>query len=239
VPGTAQAALVFLVAVVPGFLAMGGYRLSRAVPDHPEGLVATARVIAVSAFIAIVAWRFGGRVLYQHARSGTALTTYEPQTYRFALDLLILPGILGFALGQIVDAMTHRAWTARSKLPEATEGEPLGKRLRRTCLVVVTARLLPDGPTTWDRTWNQIRRTEPSVLVRVTTKGGREIVGAVAGASRVALSPQPRDLYIQKTVRQADDGHLSVTASGLGTFIVGSEIESVEWSLQKGDEANG
>jgi hypothetical protein len=50
-PGTAQAALVFLVAVVPGFLAIGGYRLGRAVPDHPEGLAGTARVITVSAFV--------------------------------------------------------------------------------------------------------------------------------------------------------------------------------------------
>lgn len=167
------------------------------------------------------------------------LTTHEPQTYRFALELLILPGILGLALGQIVDEMTHRAWTARNKLPETAEEEPLGKRFRRTCLVVVTARLLPDGPTTWDRTWNQIRRVEPSVLVRVTTKGGREIVGAVATASRVALSPQPHDLYIQQTVRQTNDGGLAATAFGLGTFVAGSEIESVEWVLQKGDEANG
>jgi hypothetical protein len=33
-------------------------------------------------------------------------------------------------------------------------------------------RLLHEGPTTWDRTWKQIRRTQPYVFTRITTKGG-------------------------------------------------------------------
>jgi len=239
VPGTAQAALVFLVIVVPGFLAMAGYRLGRAVPDHPDGLVATARVIAVSAFIALIAWKLGGQDLYRHIRAGTALTREEPQTYRFALALLLVPGVLGFALAQLVDAMTHRVWVARNKLPPAPRGgdpkEPLGRRLRRKCLVALSARLLHDGPTTWDRTWKQIRRTQPYVFVRVTTRGGREIVGTVADASRIAVSPQPRDLYIQQTLRQGEDGTYYPTAYGLGAFVAGAEIETVEWVSQQGD----
>jgi Family of unknown function (DUF6338) len=241
-PGTAQAALVFLTLVVPGFLAMAGYRLGRAVPDHPDGLAATARVITVSAFIALIAWKLGGRDLYDHVRAGTALTRREPETYRFALALLLAPGIIGFLLAQLVDALTHRVWVARSKLPPPpTQGglkEPLGRRLQRRSLVALSARLLHDGPTTWDRTWKQIRRTQPYVFVRVTTRGGREIVGTVADASRIAVSPQPRDLYIEQTLRQAADGTYYPTAYGLGAFVAGVEIETVEWVSQEGVVTN-
>ncbi len=237
-PGTAQAALVFLVVVVPGFLAISGYRSGRAVPDHPEGLVATARVITVSALIAVIAWKLGGRQLYERVRVGTALGTHEAQTYRFAVELLVIPGAVGFVLGQLVDWTTDRVWTARNELPtpppaEAPQ-ESVGRRIRRKSLMTVSARLLHDSPTTWDRTWKQIRRNEPYVFVRVITKGGREIAGTVADDSRIALSPQPRDLYIQETLRQADDGRFYPTAGGLGAFIAGSEIEAVEWVSQQG-----
>jgi len=104
--------------------------------------------------------------------------------------------------------------------------------------MVLSARLLHDGPTTWDRTWKEIRRTEPYVFVRVTTKGGREIVGTVADDSRVAVSPQPRDLYIQQTFRQGAGGTFYPTAHGLGAFVAGSEIETVEWVSHRGDGTN-
>lgn len=241
-PGTAQAALVFLVVVVPGFLAMAGYRLGRAVPDHPDGLVATARVIAVSAFIALIAWKLGGQDLYGHVRAGTALTRAEPQTYRFAVALMLAPSIVGFVLAQLVDGLSHQVSVARTALPPTPAAgdprEPVRRRLRRRTLTTLSARLLHDGPTTWDRTWKQIRRTEPYVFVRVTTKGGREVVGTIADASRIAVSPQPRDLYIQQTLRQADDGRFYPTTFGLGAFVAGSEIETVEWVSQKGVVTN-
>ena len=68
-PSSAQAALVFLVVVVPGFVAIAGYRRGRAAPEHPEGLVAAARTITASAIIALVAWRLGGREVYDDARA--------------------------------------------------------------------------------------------------------------------------------------------------------------------------
>jgi hypothetical protein len=75
---------------------------------------------------------------------------------------------------------------------------------------------------------------EPYAYVLVTTRGGREIVGLVADSSRVALSPQPRDLYIQEVLRKADDGWYYPTQFGLGAFVAGQEIESLEWVSHKG-----
>ena len=75
------------------------------------------------------------------------------------------------------------------------------------------------------------------------TTGGREIVGLIADDSRVALSPQPRDLYVEEMLRKAEDGHYYPTAYGLGAFVAGTEIESVEWvsrkAIFKTEDTNG
>jgi len=52
--------------------------------------------------------------------------------------------------------------------------------------------------------------------------------------SRVALTPQPRDLYIDQVLRLAADGNYYPTAYGLGAFVAGSEIEIVEWVSKEG-----
>jgi hypothetical protein len=237
-PETAQTIILFVVVIVPGLLAMTGFRAGRAVPEHPEGLITTARVIAISVFVAVIAWKLGGRELYEDARAGTALTDHESQTYRLAIALLLVPPIVGFALAQVVDALASRVWRAREKLPAPPGvGEPMERRpvrLRRWALVSLSGRLLHDGPTTWDRTWKQIRRGQLFVYVRITTKGGREIIGLVAESSRVATSPQPRDVYIEQILREAPDGRFYPTAFGLGAFVAGNEIEAVEWVSHEG-----
>jgi hypothetical protein len=237
-PSSAQAALVFLAIVLPGFLAQGGYRLGRAVPEHPQGLVAVARVIALSTLIALVAWKLGGRSLYDHARAGTALTTHERDTYWFAVSLFVVPGVLGYATGQIVDATARRVADALEALqpPPGPEDprESAARRVRRSALTTLSSRLLHEGPTTWDRTWRRLRRTEPFAYARISTKGGREIIGLVADRSRVALSPQPRDVFLEQVLRPADDGRYYPTAHGLGVFVAGAEIESVEWVSHEG-----
>ena len=238
-PETAQTIILFVVVIVPGFLAMTGFRAGRAVPEHPEGLITTARVITISVFIAVIAWSLGGRELYENARAGTALTSEEAHTYRFAIALLLVPPFIGFCLAQSVDALATRVWRAREKLPHPPDeknvsNEPRAVRVRRWILMSLSGRLLHDGPTTWDRTWKQIRRGQPFVFVRITTKGGREIVGLAAEGSRVAASPQPRDVYIEQVWRAGPDGRFYPTTLGLGAFVAGTEIEAVEWVSHEG-----
>lgn len=120
-PTTAQAAIVFLVIALPGFLAEGGYRLGRAVPEHPQGLVAVARVIALSTLIGLIAWKLGGRALYQHARAGDALTSEEADTYWFAVGLFVIPPVVGYLLGQAIDFFARGVGTAIDHLPEAPD----------------------------------------------------------------------------------------------------------------------
>jgi hypothetical protein len=162
VPTSAQAALVFLVIVLPGFLAQGGYRVGRAVPEHPQGLVAIARVIALSTLIALAAWKLGGKDVFDHARAATALTAYESETYRFALALFFIPPLVGYVAGQGVDAVARRVADALDRLPDSpSEAEGWNLRIRPKTLGTISPRLVNEGPTTWDRTWRRLRRSEP------------------------------------------------------------------------------
>ncbi len=224
-PNSGQAVLVFVIGVVPGFIALSGYRFGRAVPAPAEGLVAIAQVITISLVLALIAWPLGGNVVYGHATAGTALTTHQSATFRLAVGVLVGSGLLGFVAGQVIDQAADyvRGALARSDDPG----------MRRRILEAVGVRLLTDGPTTWDRSWRAVRRHAAQhagfVYIQVKTKSGDTIVGTVGSASRVALSPQPRDLYIEQVLRPGSGGVLRPTMEGLGMFVVGSEVESVEW----------
>jgi len=43
--------------------------------------VAVARMIAISTVIVLVAWKLGGRTVYDYTRAGTALTLHEAYTH--------------------------------------------------------------------------------------------------------------------------------------------------------------
>lgn len=217
VPSSAEAAIVFLVIVVPGFLYLGGYRLGRAVPEHHEGIATVAKVIAISSVIAVIAWKLGGRDLYDDALAGTALTTDEGDTWRFVIALLAVPAVVGFIAGEVVDAAARHLGEAQDRRRQ-TDDQTASRAARSGAklLDLLSARLLHEGPSTWDRTWRQMRRSEPYVFVRVRTKSGQIVVGTMTDRSRVALTPQPRDLYIDQVLLEGPDGNYYPTNSGLG-----------------------
>jgi hypothetical protein len=217
--------LVFVLAIVPGFVALTGYRFGRAVPAPADGLVAIAQVITLSLVLALAIWPLGGRTVYGYARSGTALTAHQADTYELALLMLIGAALVGAAAGHLVD---RAADLVRERLLQSSSG-PRATRV----LEALSARLLTDGPSTWDRSWREIRRIAARrvgyVYVRIRTKSGNVIVGAVGRESRVALSPQPRDLYVEQVLRETPSGEYYPTVNGLGVLVAGDEIESIEW----------
>jgi hypothetical protein len=209
-------------------LALRGYHRGRPSRELEQGFAGIGRALTLSAFVVVVAWKLGGEGLYEHAQAGTALTTHADDTWRFALGLLLIPPLVGYLAGEAVDFAARRGAVLRER---AQSWDSRGARVLAPLIVRTTQRMLAEGPTTWDRTWSDIRRREPLVYARITTKGGREIVGTVARESRIAVSPQPRDLFIEEVLRHpaAGDESLFPTRFGRGMFIQGSEIESVEF----------
>jgi hypothetical protein len=239
VPGSLEAALVFVVLVVPGYLAVSGYRLGRASPPQPEGLAGAARAVTASAIVVLIAWRLGGQSVYEHALAGTALRSDEELTYRLALGVLVVPPATGFLLGELTDVLAGRVTVALGRLEERDE-QTLQRRDRPFlwALRKVRARVPLDGPSIWDLIWKTLKRDEPFVYVRVNTTSGQSVMGTMGQASRAALSPQPRDLYIEQVLRpvRSPEGKVEFapTRAGRGMFIAGEQIELVEWISQEG-----
>jgi len=232
VPGSAEAAIVFLALFVPGYLYLAGYRLGRAVTEQRDGINTVAKVIAASTLLAVASWRLGGHHLHDHIRAGTALTTHEATTWRFTLAALIAPGLLGFLAGELVDAAARRAAALDDALRRAAEASRDNRwpaRLRRRMIEVVVRRLLRQGPTVWDRTWPEVRRADEVLAVRVTMKSGQELVGLISQRANAGMSPSPRDVYVERVLRAGPDGSWEPTLGSRGAFISGTEIESVEW----------
>lgn len=105
-------------------------------------------------------------------------------------------------------------------------------------LGALEARELLDAGNAWSKTWLGLRRhlgqsTQRFIFVRVRMKGGKEIVGGFGDKSWAAFDPHPTDLYIEQVFLPVDPDdpngpHLPVQG-GLGVFVAGSEIESVEF----------
>jgi hypothetical protein len=187
----------------------------------------------------MVVWKLGGQSVYENARAGTALTSEESLTYRVALEALVVPPVAGFLLGELTDSIAAKAASTLVRLEERG-GKALSRREfgLRWALGKVRARLPLDGPSTWDRIWKTLKRDEPFVYIRVITKGGQTVLGTVGRGSWAALSPQPRDLYIEQVLRPVRSPQGAVefapTRSGLGMFIAGEEVELVEWISHEG-----
>jgi hypothetical protein len=233
VPGGLEAALVAVVLVVPGYLAIAGYGLGRASAPQPGGLAAAARAITASAVFVLVAWRVGGRSVYENARASTALAGEEGLTFRLAVAGLVIPPIVGFALGQTTDWVAGKVAHALRELDEQEETLSAAEKGRRWLLETVRARMPFDGPTTWDRVWKTLQRDEPYLYVRVVTRDGQTVVGTIGRKSRAAVSPQPRDLYIEEVLRPVRNPRGEIefapTKAGKGMFVAGEQIAVVEW----------
>lgn len=186
----------------------------------------------------MVVWKLGGQSVYDHARAGTALTSEEGLTYRVALGTLVVPPVAGFLLGELTDVIAAKAVSMLGRL-EGRGDTVLARRelALRWALRKIGARLPLDGPSTWDRIWKTLKRDEPFVYVRVITKSGQTVLGTVGRGSWAALSPQPRDLYIEQVLRPVRSPQGAVefasTRAGLGMFIAGEEIELVELDLAR------
>jgi hypothetical protein len=127
-----------------------------------------------------------------------------------------------------------------ASLTEAAKLKPgRGTGLAWWLLGALEQRELLDTANAWSKTWRHINRNlkergdDAYVYVRVRTHDGDEITGAFGDGSWAAFAPHPQDLYIESVYRPVDadspDGPYAPMEDGLGVFVSGAEISSVEF----------
>jgi hypothetical protein len=236
-PTSVQAALVFSAIIVPGFLFVRGFGRGRPRITQEQPLYVLAQAVVASLFLLAIAWWLGGRTVVGWLRDSTAISKHRDGTYGFFLGLLLVPFPLGLLAGGIADWLLARVLDARDRLASARALEPDARRRRRSLAIWllrgIESRELLEGSATWDRMWRQLQRRNKYLYVRIRTKTGYEITGEVGDDSRVALSPQVQDLYVERVYRPIDaarpNGEMAPVEAGRGIYIRGSEIETVEF----------
>lgn len=231
---------MFALLVVPGFLFVRGFFRGRSRADHEQTLYVLAEAVVASLLILAVTFPVGGDSVLARLDAGVPLSDHPTQTYWFLVALLLVPFPTGIVVGGALDALIAALSRRRSRLTATGEAQRSWRgRLEAWLLRALEARELLRGASTWDRVWSDVNATEDYVWVRVKTKSGSDVTGRVGKRSRVALSPQPRDLFIEQVYRARDptaaySDMLPVDGSR-GIFVSGTDIESVEF---RGHEAS-
>jgi hypothetical protein len=137
-----------------------------------------------------------------------------------------------------------------ASLAEAAKLKPgRGSGLAWWLLGALEQRELLDTANAWSKTWRHISRKvkqrgdDAYVYVRVRTRDGGEITGAFGDGSWAAFAPHPQDLYIESVYRPLDpnapDGPYAPVEDGLGVFVSGTEIASVEFRGPQATQRRG
>jgi hypothetical protein len=232
-----QAAVVFSAIIVPGFLFVGGFGRGRPRTGAQQPLYVLAQAVVASLLLLAIAWWLGGRTVVRWVNDGTAVSKHRDATYAFFLGLLLLPFPLGLLAGGVAEWLLTRVLNAHDRIARARAADPNAHRRVRACaswlLRAIETRELLEGAATWDRTWRQLQRRTKYLYVRVRTTSGYEVTGEVGDHSRVALSPQDHDLYIEQVYRPVDpqdpEGRMVPVEGGRGIFISGPAIEILEF----------
>lgn len=242
-PTTLQSIVVFAVAVVPGFLFVRGFFRGRARVISEQGIYVLAEAVVASLLMLALFWKGGGQQTVGWYLDGQ-LRAHDGAVYGYALVALLAPFPLGLAVGGVANLVVAALGRLRGRVLRGIDSQrarpssrpSVGRRLALWVLGALRSRNFLDGPGAWERTWRELRQEGTYVYVRVKTKGGSDITGVMGDGSHVALSPLPRDIYIERVLRElAPGGPYGPVAEGRGIFVAGAEIESIEF---RGPEAS-
>jgi hypothetical protein len=214
-------ALVFLI--VPGFLLRAALIRARAHAAPTTDLYALAEAVVASLFVLAIGWWWRGQDLVTWA-DAHALKDHRAEEYRFLATILFVTYPAGLVLGWGLNGVALLWRKGRERF---VSGNNRAYRLWRT----IDKSGLTDGPSLWDDIWEERNASgHTDYYVRVTLKSGHEIVGAFDSNSWVALSPNPREVYLSKVYeRDPDKGTWQEVPKTLGVLIDGADIESVEY----------
>lgn len=229
--GTIEALGVFLLAVLPGFVASRLYALGR----PPLRVRSTLHEIAVAIVWSLLGWMvlFGWKGSNLLATVLDGRNAIDQRLDAFA-ELVLLAVAIGGALavGARVVAWHAHAYATRddanSLVAQSREhgfGRASSERVRRWWSRQLHHSVVPSGA--WDLLLAQLKSGRQAVLCRVVTSDGREILGVLADEGYADWEADGRDLLLMPEVIRLPSGNLHALPASRGVFVPGSQIATV------------
>jgi hypothetical protein len=231
--GTIEALGVFVLAILPGFVALRVTAFGQP-PLRARGLLGELGAAVLTSGIGwtvLYVWR--GRdllpiVLEEQGR--TTADRLDAFAELAALSLLIGVGlgVLGRLVVLVFRAMTPPVLT---KLDRRNPGEPssgrpgLRPRAERWLARQIRERSRPGYA--WDRLLSRVASRGERVICRIKTKSGGEVIGVLARRGYLDWEADGRGVLLDKEVRRNAAGQLEPLAASRGLFVPGDEVSSL------------
>jgi hypothetical protein len=230
--GSVEALGVFLLAVLPGFIALGASAAGRA-PRRvrgPLGELGTAMTVSLVGWSVLYLWR--GDVLLPVVLGGSGHSVSERLDAFAELVGLALAIGVGLGVGLRVLVALRRIYVFRD-MPDSLIGAVRKSGIRSGLwnrLVVRLAHELNDRAlpsAAWDRLLSRLDNRHETVLCRVATRLGDEVFGIVAQDGFMDWKADGCDLLLVPELIREHNGALVPVPGSKGVFIPGSEIAHV------------
>lgn len=228
--GTIEALGVFLLAIVPGFLALRTYGFGRPPLRHRGALGELGATVFASAiaWTGLYLWR--GQHLLPIVLGEPGSTTSE-RLDAFA-ELAGLSVLVGLALGilsrigtAVLRGLSVKALARLEQAEGAEFGQGvLSERIERWIARQIRARSLPAAA--WDRLLNRLANRGERVVCRVQTRSGQEVFGVLARSGYLDWEADGRGVLFDKEVIRGASG-LQPVSDSQGLFVPGDEISTL------------
>jgi hypothetical protein len=230
--GTIEALGVFLLAILPGFLALRIYGFGK----PPLRLRGTLGELGATVFTSAIGWT----ILYLWRGKELLVIVFDEEgnTVSERLDafaeLTALSVLVGVAFGMVLrfgGATIHAVAVKISVSLETKEAGHRGpqelarrRRLERWVARQIRARSLPAAA--WDRLLTRLVNRGERVVCRVKTRSGEEVLGVLARAGYFDWEADGRGVLFDKEVIRGPNG-LEPVHRSRGLFVPGDEISTL------------
>ncbi len=213
-PATVDAALIFGVLVLPGYLLGQGIEHGRKADTGRPDLHVLAKAVVASLIWLFLTYWWGVDDLISWVDEDTLGDHSVLAGLWRASVLVVAPYFVGRFLGRSVDRSTRL----------------LARPLRWLGIA-------SPFQTPWDLAWEQVKTAPAGVLVTMSLDDGRKIAGQFVGASLVSVSPEAREVYLAEAYETTSTGELIVYDRG--AHIDGAKIAAVAFQTFSADEDQG
>jgi uncharacterized protein DUF6338 len=208
-PTSLDAALVFGVIVVPGYLLLRGYYVGRAHIVPEKDLYVLAQAVVGSLIWLAATWIVVEDLLgwIQHDQLGSHVL----ESYGVASLIVVVPYIVGRLAGALVRFAFKQPGTGGHQPPNWL------RWLTRQAGIV-------EYPSAWETAWAPALAGRAIIEVRLDDNSS--VLGVFAGDSDVNLAPRSPQIFFEDSLQVQDDG--SLKSSG-AIHVDGSRIVSIRF----------